>query len=229
MTRTVVLVHGSWHGAWCWDAVVCHLEAAGIRAVAVDLLSVSDRAAGLADDADRVRAELDEIDEPVLLVGTSYGGAVITDAGIHPSVEHLVFLSAFPLEEGESVSVNSVPGGEAMTLAAAVVSDGEVGWVDPTRAVDLFYHDCPDDVAVAATARLRSQSLLSRLGTPRAISWREKPSTFILCTEDHCLVPSFQRNLAARIGPTIEMATSHSPFLSRPEALAVVLADLAST
>jgi pimeloyl-ACP methyl ester carboxylesterase len=223
-----VLVHGSWHGAWCWDAVVHHLEAADARAVAVDLPSVSDRTAGLADDADRVRAELDEIEEPVLLVGTSYGGAVITDAGIHPRVERLVFLSAFPLEEGESVSVHGVPGGEKMTLVAAIVSDGEVGWVDPTRAVDLFYHDCPDEVAAAATARLRPQSLASRRGTPRAISWREKPSTFILCTDDHCLVPSLQRNLAARVGPTIEMATSHSPFLSRPAALAAVLADLAS-
>ena len=222
-----MLVHGSWHGAWCWDAVVPHLEAAGIRAVAVDLPSVSDRTAGLADDADRVRAELDEIGEPVLLVGTSYGGAVITDAGIHPRVEQLVFVSAFPLEENESVSVNAVPGGEKMTLAAAIVSDGEVGWVDPTCAVDLFYHDCPDEVAVAATARLRPQSLASRSGTPRrSRGGRSRArSSSARKTTAWCLRCNA---ISRRVGPTIEMATSHSPFLSRPEALAAVLADLAS-
>ncbi len=193
-----MLVHGSWHGAWCWATVVRHLDEAGVRAVAVDLPSVSDAAATLADDADRVLAELDEIEEPVLLVGHSYGGAVVTDAGLHPRVEHLVFLSAFPLEEGESVSVTAVPGGETMTLGAAIVADGDLGSVDPACAFDLFYHDCTDEVAAAAIARLRPQSLASRLGTPRVISWREKPSTFILCTEDHCLVPSLQRNLAAR-------------------------------
>jgi pimeloyl-ACP methyl ester carboxylesterase len=223
-----VLVHGAWHGAWCWETVARRLDEAGIRAVAVDLPSVSEPAATLADDADRVLAELDEIEEPALLVGHSYGGAVVTDAGVHPRVEHVVFLTAFALDEGESVSDNAVPGGESMTLVDALVFDGDTVSVDPARATEFFYHDCSDAVAAAAIARLRPHALASMMGTPRAVAWRGKPSTYVLCADDRAVVLPLQRNLAARTGATIEIATSHSPFLSRPQALAAVLTRLAS-
>jgi pimeloyl-ACP methyl ester carboxylesterase len=223
-----VLVHGAWHGAWCWETVARRLDEAGIRAVAVDLPSVSEPAATLADDADRVLAELDEIEEPALLVGHSYGGAVVTDAGVHPRVEHVVFLTAFALDEGESVSDNAVPGGESMTLVDALVFDGDTVSVDPARATEFFYHDCSDAVAAAAIARLRPHALASMMGTPRAVAWREKPSTYVLCADDRAVVLPLQRNLAARTGATIEIATGHSPFLSRPQALAAVLTRLAS-
>ncbi len=81
MSRTVVLVHGAWHGAWCWTPVVARLGAAGRRTTAVDLPSVSSTTATLADDVACVRAALDALDGEALLVGHSYGGVVVTDAG----------------------------------------------------------------------------------------------------------------------------------------------------
>ena len=89
MAATVVLVHGAWHGAWCWDLVVRRLDDAGVANVVVDNPSVMLLKSSLHDDADNVLQTLDEIDGPVVLVGHSYGGAVVTDAGVHPGVEHL--------------------------------------------------------------------------------------------------------------------------------------------
>ena len=85
VSRTVVLVHGAWHGSWCWAPVVSRLDAAGRRSVTVDLPSVSSTAATLPDDVACVRAVLDALDGDALLVGHSYGGVVVTDAGVHPA------------------------------------------------------------------------------------------------------------------------------------------------
>ena len=90
MQRTAVLVHGAWHGAWCWEQVVPLLDAAAVPLVVVDLPSVSHDNATLHDDADYVRGALDSIEGDAVLVGHSSGGAVITAAGVHPNVAHLV-------------------------------------------------------------------------------------------------------------------------------------------
>ena len=100
---TVVLVHGAWMGAWCWDAVTQQLDAAGVANVALENPSVAHAPSDLHADADNVMQAIDEIGGPVVLVGHSYGGAVVTDAGIHPNVEHIVYLTAFALDDGESV------------------------------------------------------------------------------------------------------------------------------
>ena len=86
----MVLVHGAWHGAWCWEDVRQRLEDAGVPCVAVDNPSVVRAPSTLADDADNVTNTLDAIGGPVVLVGHSYGGAVVTDAGVHPLVEPVV-------------------------------------------------------------------------------------------------------------------------------------------
>src|SRR5436853_7049381 len=109
---TVVLVHGAWHGAWCWADVIARLDAAGQPSVAVDLPSVSSASATLADDVACVRAALDAVDGEALLVGHSYGGVVVTDAGRHPAVAHLAYVTAFALEPGESANENPLTGGE---------------------------------------------------------------------------------------------------------------------
>src|SRR5437588_12900158 len=105
MSPTIVLVHGAWHGAWCWDRVVERLEARGREVVAIDLPGHGDDPGPLTDlhgDADRVRSVLDRLDGDVLLVGHSYGGAVVTEAGTHPAVRRLVYVAAFCLDDGES-------------------------------------------------------------------------------------------------------------------------------
>src|SRR4051794_4806797 len=94
---TAVLVHGAWHGAWCWEKLTPLLDEASVPWQALDLPLSS-----LEDDAAAVHKVLDAIEGPAVLLGHSYGGAVISQAGDHPAVEHLVYLCAFALEAGES-------------------------------------------------------------------------------------------------------------------------------
>ena len=229
MQRTAVLVHGAWHGAWCWERVVPLLDAAAVPLVVVDLPSVSHDNATLHDDADYVRGALDSVEGEAVLVGHSYGGAVISAAGVHPNVAHLVFLCAFALDVGESVQENSLAGGDDIgDLAAAVqIADGVVT-IDPERAVPAFFHDCTPGVAAAAVDRLRPQSFGSLGGYVEAAAWRDKPATYVVCTDDRALPVAFQRSNAARIGTSVDWPTSHSPFLSRPELVADLVIELSS-
>ena len=229
MPATVVLVHGAWHGAWCWDLVVSRLDDAGVPNVAVDNPSVLLLSSTLHDDADNVQLVLDEIDGPVVLVGHSYGGAVVTDAGMHDAVAHLVYIAAFALDGDESCMENALLGDVGLDLISAFKIDDGVISLDPDGARAAFYHDCPDDVAAASVGLLRPQSLNAMAGVPRSIAWRAKPSTYVVCTDDRALPAEMQRSAAARAGTVVDMAASHSPFLSRPELVAVLLIDLSAT
>jgi pimeloyl-ACP methyl ester carboxylesterase len=226
---TVVLVHGAWHGSWCWTAVCAGLDAEGIANVAIDNPSVTKPGSDLSADGDHLRLALDAIEGPIVLVGHSYGGAVITDAGTHPSVARLVYLTAFALDAGESAASNELSGGEDVKLGEAMLFDGEMVSFDPERAVEFFFHDCPPHVAAAAVARLRPMSFAALTGVTRHVGWREKPSTYIVCSDDRALPVALQRSSAARVDDILELPTSHSPFLSRPDELARMLAALAST
>jgi pimeloyl-ACP methyl ester carboxylesterase len=229
MQRTVVLVHGAWHGAWCWERVIPLLDTAAIPVVVVDLPSVSHDNATLHDDAGYVRGALDSIEGEVVLLGHSYGGAVITAAGVQPHVAHLVYLCAFALEAGESVATNALTGGEGPSeLSAAVVVGEGVLTIDPERAIGAFFHDCEPDVATAAIERLRPQSLAAFEGEVDAAAWHDKPATYVVCTEDRALPVALQRSNAARIGEWVDWPTSHSPFLSRPDLVADMLIELSS-
>jgi pimeloyl-ACP methyl ester carboxylesterase len=176
-----------------------------------------------------VRGALDSTEGEVVLLGHSYGGAVISAAGVHPNVAHLVYLCAFALEAGESAAKNALPGGEGPNeLGAALVFGHSVLTVDPERAVGAFYHDCTPEVAAAAVERLRPQSLAALAGEVDAAAWREKPATYVVCTEDRALPVALQRSNAARVGESVDWPTSHSPFLSRPELVADLLVELCS-
>jgi pimeloyl-ACP methyl ester carboxylesterase len=225
---TIMLVHGAWHGSWCWEPVRQRLNEEGIATASVDNPSVTRPGSDLVTDGDNLRAALDAISGPVVLVGHSYAGAVITDAGTHSNVEHLVYLTAFALDAGESVMQNELRGGEDMKLGEYLLFDGDVVSVDPSRVVEFFYHDCAPEVADAAAARLEPMSLAAMAGVPRAVAWRDVPSTYVVCTDDRAIPVALQRSCAARIGNVVELPTSHSPFLSRPDEVARVLAGLAS-
>jgi pimeloyl-ACP methyl ester carboxylesterase len=229
MHRTVLLVHGAWHGAWCWERVIPLLDTAGVPVVVVDLPSVSHSNATVHDDSDYVRAALDSIDGETVLVGHSYAGAVISEAGVHENVARLVYLAGFALEIGESAQENALTGGEGPSdLGAALRLGDGVITIDPAHAVAALYHDCPADVASAAIHQLRPQSLTALSGSVNAAAWREKPATYVVCTEDHALPVPLQRSNAARIGESVDWPTSHSPFLSRPELVADLLVEFSA-
>ncbi|GAB3309434.1 alpha/beta hydrolase [Geodermatophilus aquaeductus] len=214
-----VLVHGLWHGAWCWDDVRAALSARGVDSVAVDL-PLTD----LAADTAAVRAALDAAGRPAVLVGHSYGGAVVTAAGAHPLVRELVYVAAFQLDDGESVSRTRFADLPDTRLAEAMVVDGDEVGLDPVLGARLLYGDAPADVTAAAVARLRPVGRRVFRGVPEAIAWRSVPSTSVVCTADEVVHPERQRAMAARATRTVEWVCGHSPLATRPDAVAGVVA-----
>jgi len=235
-----VLVHGAWHGAWCWEHTVAALAADRINALAIDLPGHGEDPGPMRDlhgDAAHVAAVLDALGGPVVLAGHAYGGAVITEAGSHRAVSHLVYLAAFALDDGESCG--NVASQEAASagishqgrpdLAAGYVpgSDGAVT-LDPDMARVCFYQDCDPGTAAWAIARLGAQPLISLQQQPYAVAWRTKPSTYVVCSNDQAIHPGLQRILARRCLTAVEWPTGHAPFLGRPFLVAGLLAGLAA-
>lgn len=231
---TVVLVHGAWHDARCFDRLVAALDARGVRAIAVDRPGHGSSSEPLADvqgDAAAVRRALDAIDGPVVLVGHSYGGAVITEAGDAPNAVRLVYVSAFVLDAGETVNHQVGAGehepSELLAPGAIEFRDDGTCMIDVARAPSAFYHDCDDATVAAAVAQLQPQAVATLTGKVTRAPWKDVPSTYVVCTDDRAIAPSLQRWLAQRCGDVVELAASHSPFLSMPDRLAELLADIA--
>jgi pimeloyl-ACP methyl ester carboxylesterase len=209
-----LLIHGAWHGAWCWEAVQEHLP----EARAIDLPSVWADGDFTADVA-AVRAALDELRAPVTLVGHSYAGAVISEAGTHPKVGHLVFLTAFALDVGETVTTNAAPPSEPTKLSAAMRIDGERIWIDPEAATATFYADCDEP----PVDRLHTMSLHAFDIPVTVPAWKSVPSTYVVCTQDEAIDVGVQRFLATRCSNVVELDASHSPMLSMPDRVAKVI------
>jgi pimeloyl-ACP methyl ester carboxylesterase len=240
MAESAVLVHGAWHGAWCWERVVSGLSEQGVRVVALDLPGHGADAGAMTDlhgDADRVVEALDRLDGPTVLVGHSYGGAVITEAGDHPLVERLIFIAALVLAEGEScveaATEESVAAGidwegRPNLSEGFIVGPDETVRLDPQVAAQCLYNGCDDKTVAWALNRLGPHPLRNLQQTPARIAWRRKPSTYVVCTEDLGVHPDLQRVFAGRCSSAIEWPTGHSPFLSDPKRVAGLIAEVAS-
>ena len=232
----VVFVHGAlvFDGAWWWSRMVEPLAALGLGSRAVELPScvASPGASGEASgdmyaDADAVRAALDEEDEPVVLVGHSYGGMVITDAAAgHGNVRHLVYVTSVMPELGETLA-SFGEGREPGPWMDPRPEDGTMG-VKAKFLPEAFMQDCDEAAVAGALRRLARQPLAVFGQAPRAVAWREKPSTYVVCAEDRATPPGAQRGFARRAGSVVELPTGHHPMLSRPEGLARVLAETAA-
>ena len=193
MPATVVLVHGAWHGAWCWERVVAELQARDVDVVAFDLPGHGDDPGELTDlhgDARHVRDVIDSLTGPVVLVGHSYGGAVVTEAGAHPRVEHLVYLAAFAIDDEESCGSAGAGDPALATIdhtnrpdlgALMVIDDVGVVTLQTEGAHEVFYNDCDTATAGAAVALLGAQRLESLMQSPTAVAWRDTPSTYVVC------------------------------------------------
>jgi pimeloyl-ACP methyl ester carboxylesterase len=232
---TVVLVHGAWHGAWCFASLQHALDDLGVPSYAIDLPGHGASELPLGDlhgDAAHVAGLLDRIDGPVVVVGHSYGGAVVSLAAAGRSnVQHLVYLAAFALHADESVIslLRSLPPA-AVGLSAAMRPHGEACSVlDPVLAVPALYGDCPRPAAEAALARLSPQPQATMVQTLGASALGSVPSTYVLCQRDDAVHPSHQSVMAARCTHTVVFDCDHSPFLSRTADTAALLHRLATS
>src|SRR3954451_4196673 len=234
VAAAVMLVHGAWHGGWCFDRVVEILTAAGVPVVAPDLPGHGGDPGPFTDlhgDSARVAEVLDGRSDVVLL-GHSYGGAVVTEAGVHPAVRHLVFLCGMALDDGETCAAAAVA--ESVDISHAgrpnlgksmQRHDDGTSTLLPSAA-ECLYQDCsPVDVDWAMD-RLGPQPMLNLAQTPRTLAWRTKPSTYVACTDDLTIHPELQRILARRCTTTRELSTGHSAFLSQPQQVSDLLLSL---
>jgi pimeloyl-ACP methyl ester carboxylesterase len=225
----IILVHGAWVGPWEFEPIVQILRGDGWDVDAIDLPSTGSTE-GLLADAAAVTAAIERADGPVVLVGHSYGGAPVTQAGDHPSVERIVYVTAFALDAGES-ALGAMGG--ALPEAWGV-DDGQVT-MGRTRdeRVAMIAADMPPGVPIEVSEQLadlfRPQSLRSLIDELTAVAWRSKPSTYILTENDGILPPPFQESLAARTGgDVIRIPHGHAPFQEDPAGFAALLARVAA-
>lgn len=216
---TVVLVHGFWGGAAHWANVIVELNRRGYSS----LRAVENPLASLADDAERTRKMVSQVDGPVVLVGHSYGGAVITEAGDLPNVTALVYIAAFAPDAGESPGgiTQEMPPAAAANLAPD--SDGYL-WVLQDKFHESFCQDLSADDALVMAVTQKAP-LASTFGdTVTAPAWRVKPSWYQVSTQDRMIHPDNERRMAERINPRkiIELDASHASLASQ----AVAVADL---
>jgi pimeloyl-ACP methyl ester carboxylesterase len=217
---TIVLTHGAFHGSWCFEPLVAELKARGATIALVEL-PLTD----LTEDAAAVTEVLDTIEGPVILLGHSYGGAVVTVAGNHPSVERLVYLTALGPDAGELGSGGPMTIGEEFLLTMRVGDDG-IPFIDPEFAAQIFYPDIDPDEAARWATKLRPGNTGGSVVVEKA-AWRSTPSTYVVCTDDPILLVDGQRAVAERMGAdVVEMPGDHSPMVARPAELADILVAL---
>lgn len=231
---TFVLVHGAWHGAWCWEKVVPRLEARGHQVVAVDLPSHGDDPAPpqqvtLPDYIDRVSERVDALERGVVLVGHSMGGFVVSQAAEARAdrVQKIIYLAAMLPAAGDSMADIRPEPMVAENIATA--PDGTLR-VAPEIVRDAFYHDCSADDAARAQARLCPQPPLdpAQVFSPTE-RFAKVERAFIECLEDRVIGIGEQRRGHARTpcARVEQLASGHSPFYSMPDALVDALERLA--
>jgi pimeloyl-ACP methyl ester carboxylesterase len=215
--RNIVLVHGAFVDGSTWRPVYDQLTQDGCSVAVVQNPTVS-----LQSDAAATRLVIDAQDGPVVLVGHSYGGAVITEAGTHDKVAALVYIAAFAPDKGESVNTltaaEATPGAPTSPILPPA---GGFMFQDRAKFPGAFGADLP-----AADAAFMADSQVpwgvDALAEPvTEAAWRSKPSWYLIATEDQMIPPSSQRAMAQRASAsTVEVAASHAVYMSQPAAVA---------
>jgi pimeloyl-ACP methyl ester carboxylesterase len=215
MTRkpTIVLVHGFWGGAAHWSKVIKELSKKSYQSIC----AVENPLTSLSDDAERTRKMVRQQQEPVLLVGHSYGGAVITEAGDLPNVVGLVFIAAFAPDAGES------PGGITQNNPPVAVpnlapdSDGYL-WIKKDKFHESFCQDLTADEALIMAVTQKAPLATTFGNAVTAPAWKKKPTWYQISSEDRMIAPANQKMMAERMKPKriVTLKASHASLASMP-------------
>jgi pimeloyl-ACP methyl ester carboxylesterase len=221
--KNVVLVHGGFVDGSGWHGVYDLLTADGFNVTVVQNPTLS-----LESDDETTRSALDLQDGPAILVGHSYGGAVISEAGTHEAVAGLVYVCAFAPDAGESVS----------TLLADLPADAPAPPILPPKSGFLFLDRDKFAAAFAGDVPPREAAFMADSQVPWAVdalngevrdpAWRHKPTWYMVTTEDRMIAPALQRKMAERTGATTsEVDGSHAIYVSQPAAVASLITEAA--
>ena len=212
----VVLVHGGFVDGSGWQGVHSLLSKDGYNVNVVQNPTLS-----LEGDVEATKRVIDAQDEPVILVGHSYGGAVITEAGNDPNVAALVYIAAFAPDDGESVNtlIEGFPkDGPAPPILPPL--DGFL-FLDREKFHDSFAADVDDDLAAFMADSQVPWGVDALGGTISEAAWHNKPSWYLIATDDRMIPPPAQHEMSERAGATVEeTGASHSVYVSKPEAVA---------
>lgn len=227
MTRTFILIHGGFHGGWCWERVVPLIEAAGHRVLAPDLPGMAGDTTphsqvSLASQADFVVDLLRAQSEPAVLVGHSMGGMVIGEAAERAPerILGLVFVTAVMMLAGGEMPMPE--GAPPMTIS----EDGHSMMGDLASAPEILYTTTDPEIAAAAVARLTPQPVATTGPLTTTVErMGSLPRAYVECIRDQAIAPANQRAMQAALpcDPVFTLETDHSPFYSAPERLAECL------
>src|SRR5438309_8034754 len=221
--KTIVLVHGGFVDGSGWEEVYKILKKDGYTVSVVQNPTIS-----LADDVAVTKRVLATHSGPVILVGHSYGGAVITEAGTDPKVAGLVYVAAFAPDKGESVSslIKDPPPGAP--VPPILPKDGFL-FLDPAKFHFSFAADVDVDTATFMASSQVPWGVEALAGTITEPAWRTKPSWYLVSTEDRMIPPPAQRNMSKRAGSTVtEVAGSHAVYVSQPKPVAAFIEKAAN-
>jgi pimeloyl-ACP methyl ester carboxylesterase len=232
---TILLVHGAWHGSWCWAKVVSLLQKEGLNAITLDLPGRAGDPTPIADlTLDQYARAVCHVAQlqhrPVIVVGHSLGGVVISQAAEYQpqSFAKLVYLCAFLPRNGQSLrELAQTDTGMVLPNVQPDTPKGYFSFRENAPLREIFYHDCPEEDARRAAAMLVPEPM-SLSATPVCLTeerFGRIPRAYIECRQDRAIPPSLQRrmNEAVPCRERFSLDTSHSPFFSAPRELAQII------
>jgi pimeloyl-ACP methyl ester carboxylesterase len=221
--RNVVLVHGGFVDGSGWQGVYDLLKADGFNVSVVQNQTLS-----LESDVETTHNVLDQQDGPAILVGHSYGGVVITEAGLHERVAGLVYIAAFAPDAGESVNALIADPPPGAPVPPILPSQDGFLFLDREKFAESFAADVPADLAAFMADSQVPWGVEALNGAVTEPAWRTKPSWYLVASDDRMIPPPAQRFMSERAGATVtEAPGSHSIYVSQPRAVADLIEQAA--